>query len=118
MLSPLGRLASFPREHPILFGTSFSCVKTSVSDLVVQKLVEKRETIDWSRNAAFATFGLFYLGGVQYALYVPVFSRMFPAAEKFASKTIAEKLKDGPGLRQLVGQVFVDQAGLPGRHSI
>jgi hypothetical protein len=44
-------------------------MKTAFSDLLVQKVVERREYIDWNRNGAFATFGLLYLGGVQYFLY-------------------------------------------------
>jgi len=77
---------------------------------MVQKVVEKRDEIDWKRNIAFGSFGLFYLGGVQYMLYVPIFSRLFPKAAEFASKTVAEKLRDGPGIRNLFAQVFLDQA--------
>ena len=63
--------------------------KTSDCDLMVQKVVEKRENIDWKRNIAFGTFGLFYLGGVQYMIYVPLFSRLFPSAAAFSAKTIS-----------------------------
>lgn len=31
----------------------------------VVKVVERRQEIDWRRNAAFASFGFLYLGGVQ-----------------------------------------------------
>lgn len=98
------------KTHPFKFGVAFSCFKTSTSDLLVQKVVEKRENIDWRRNTAFATFGFFYLGGVQYCLYVPIFSRLFPNAAAFAAKPVAEKLRDAPGLRALAAQVFLDQA--------
>lgn len=98
------------KTHPFKFGVAFSCFKTSASDLLVQKVVEKRENIDWRRNTAFATFGFFYLGGVQYFLYVPFFSRLFPGAASFAAKPVAEKLRDASGLRALVAQVFLDQA--------
>ena len=47
-------------------------------------IVEQKKEIDWKRNFAFATFGCFYLGGVQYAIYVPLFGRIFPNAAKFA----------------------------------
>jgi hypothetical protein len=69
-------LAKIPIKHPFAFGVGISTVKTSASDLLVQTVVEQRtlDEIDWKRNAAFATFGCFYLGGVQYALYVPVVS--------------------------------------------
>ena len=56
---------NFAKANPMLFGVGFSCCKTSVSDLVVQVFVERRENIDWKRNAAFASFGFGYLGIVQ-----------------------------------------------------
>ena len=103
------RLKSVPVEYPLAFGVVISTAKTSFSDLLVQKVVERREKIDWKRNAAFATFGFFYLGGVQYMIYVPLFGRMFPNAAAFAAKPIREKMKDIRGLRDLVSQVFLDQ---------
>ena len=55
---------------------------------ITQTQFEKRglADIDWRRNSAFALFGCFYLGGVQYALYVPGFGRLFPKAAEFATK--------------------------------
>ena len=69
-------LKKIPIKYPFAFGVGVSTVKTSASDLLVQSVVEQRkfDEIDWKRNAAFTTFGCFYLGGVQYALYVPVVS--------------------------------------------
>lgn len=105
----LGRIASVPKEYPLAFGIAFSGIKTSFSDLLVQKVVEQREHVDWKRNAAFATFGFVYLGGVQYALYVPIFGRMFPTAAAFAAKSLRQKLSDLRGMRNLCAQVFLDQ---------
>jgi len=105
----LSRLYTFPLRHPLIFGVGISCVKTSFSDLLVQKVVEKREKIDWKRNIAFGCFGFFYLGCVQYGLYVTVFGRMFPNAAKFAAKPISQKFKDTKGMFQLIAQVFLDQ---------
>jgi len=87
----------------------FSGLKTSFSDLLVQKVVEQREEIDWKRNGAFAAFGFLYLGGVQYAIYVPIFGRIFPGAAAFAAKPLRQKIKDVKGMFQLGGQVFLDQ---------
>jgi len=103
------RFSGIPMQYPMLFGATISTFKTSLSDLLVQKVVEKKEAIDWKRNLAFASFGCFYLGGVQYSLYVPIFGRMFPNAASFAAKSIREKLKDGKGLLDLGKQVFIDQ---------
>lgn len=132
------QLLSLPRRRPLLFGLGFSCAKTSLADLLVQRFVEKREEIDVRRNAAFALFGLGYLGapswerrcacalsrppgrgplllsaaptgGVQYALYVPIFGRLFPRAAAFAAQPLAAKLRDGAGQRAVLAQVALDQ---------
>jgi hypothetical protein len=105
------RVSSVPARYPFAFGVVLSGTKTSFSDLLVQKVVEQKEwkDINWKRNAAFASFGFLYLGGVQYALYVPIFGRLFPQAASFAMKDIRAKLKDRLGLFQLGAQVFIDQ---------
>ena len=95
------RLRSIPATYPFAFGVAISCAKTSFSDLLVQKVVQKREQVDWKRNAAFAAFGFFYLGGVQYSIYVSLFSRIFPGAAAFAAKPLREKLKDTRGMFQV-----------------
>jgi predicted amino acid-binding ACT domain protein len=105
----VSKITSIPMKYPLAFGVVFSGIKTSCSDLLVQKVVERREEIDWKRNGAFAAFGFIYLGGVQYALYVPIFGRLFPGAAAFAAKSIPDKLRDVRGMFQLVAQVFLDQ---------
>jgi glycine cleavage system regulatory protein len=109
MSTAFQRLRSIPIQYPFLFGMGISTVKTSFSDLLVQKVVEQKKEIDWKRNLAFATFGCFYLGGVQYVIYVPIFGRLFPNAASFAAKNIAGKLKDVKGQISLGAQVFIDQ---------
>jgi len=96
-------------QYPFAFGVGISTVKTSFSDYLVQTVIEKKEKIDWKRNLAFASFGFFYLGGIQYTLYVPIFGRLFPNAASFAAKNIAAKLKDVKGQFALFSQVFLDQ---------
>ena len=103
------RLRQIPIQYPFAFGVGVSTVKTSFSDLLVQKVVEQKKEVDWRRNAAFCSFGFFYLGGVQYALYVPIFGRMFPNAASFAAKSLKDKLKDTKGQIALFSQVFLDQ---------
>jgi predicted amino acid-binding ACT domain protein len=105
----LQKMKSVPIKYPMAFGIVLSGFKTSFSDLLVQKVVERKEKVDWKRNAAFATFGFVYLGGIQYILYVPIFGRLFPHAAKFAAKPIAQKVKDVKGILQLAGQTFLDQ---------
>jgi len=103
-------IARLAKANPMTFGVGFSCAKTSASDLIVQVFVERREEIDWKRNAAFASFGFGYLGIIQYSLYVPVFGRLFPRAEAFAAKPLREKAVDFKGQAALAAQVFLDQA--------
>jgi predicted amino acid-binding ACT domain protein len=98
-----------PIQYPMAFGIALSGCKTSFSDLLVQKVIERRENVDWRRNAAFASFGFFYLGGVQYTLYVTVFGRVFPNAARFAAKPLAQKLTDVKGMVHLCAQTFLDQ---------
>ena len=100
---------SIPAKYPMGFGVILSGFKTSFSDLLVQKVVERRDEVDWKRNAAFASFGFIYLGGVQYLIYVPIFGRLFPNAASFAAKPLTQKLKDIPGMFTLAAQVFLDQ---------
>lgn len=103
------RARTVPAKYPLAFGVVLSGFKTSFSDLLVQKVVERKEKIDWRRNAAFAAFGFVYLGGIQYTLYVPIFGRLFPNAAKFAAKPLRQKVKDVRGLCNLVLQTFLDQ---------
>jgi predicted amino acid-binding ACT domain protein len=100
---------SIPMKYPMAFGIVLSGFKTSFSDLMVQKVIERKEKVDWKRNAAFAAFGFIYLGGIQYMIYVPFFGRLFPAASAFAAKPLAQKVKDVKGMMQLTAQVFLDQ---------
>ena len=93
----------------LAFGLGFSCLKTSAADLLVQKHIERREEIDWKRNGAFGLFGLVYLGGIQYAIYVPLFSRLFPSAASFTAKTLRQKLRDRIGMLNVIKQTALDQ---------
>ena len=104
----MDRILWFPRTFPFTFQALFATCKTAISDLVVQKVIEKKEEIDWKRNAVFAAFGFGYLGLVQWFFYVTCMKRMFPKMGEFASKPLRQKIKDGPGLRALVGQVCFD----------
>ena len=41
---------------------------------------------------------------MQYYIYVPLFSRLFPNAASFAAKSITQKLADPKGIRDLFAQ--------------
>lgn len=94
----------------MIFGCTLSCLKTSGSDYVTQRWVEGKQEIDKKRNLVFFTWGLLYLGGVQYFLYCKVFAqRLFPSAAAFAAKPLAEKVADRAGQVTVVKQVVLDQ---------
>ena len=57
------------KASPFLTGFVTTGLKTTAADAFAQKVVEKRDEIDWRRNAMFTAFGFFYLGGFQYYLY-------------------------------------------------
>ena len=54
---------------PFATGVITAGVQTTAADAFAQLVVEKREKIDWRRNAIFTGFGIFYVGGFQYYLY-------------------------------------------------
>ena len=52
----------FIKRHPFAFGVTVACVKTAGMDYIVQKYVEKKDTLDQRRFLTFATFGLLFNG--------------------------------------------------------
>ncbi|KAF6260930.1 hypothetical protein COO60DRAFT_1504019 [Scenedesmus sp. NREL 46B-D3] len=63
------------QRYPFGTGVVTTVVKTSAADLFAQKVIEKREEMDFKRHGVFITFGLFYLAGFQYYLYNHLFVR-------------------------------------------
>ena len=96
------------RAHPFALSLFTATAKTAAADAVTQRYLEGAESIDRRRVTVFTLFGFWYLGGFQYFLYVRCFRRWFPAAEAFGDHaTLAARLKDTAGLRDLAKQVFV-----------
>ena len=110
--SVLTQISSIPKNHPLMFGACFTCMKTAGADIFVQTYVEKKEweDVDWRRTATFAVFGFGYMGIAQYFLYVHLMARRwFPNAGAYAAKSLREKMKDRQGTRELFAQVAIDQ---------
>jgi hypothetical protein len=95
-------------RHPFLSQLVVATTKTSIADIIVQKQVEKRETIDWRRNLVFTSFGFGFLGFVGYGIYVKACSRLFPAMGKFCNQTLREKLGNRAGLTALFQMIALD----------
>lgn len=103
-----GGVLGFPKRHPYAFNIILATVKTSCCDILVQKQIEKRSEIDWTRNGVFVAFGCLYLGVFQWVIYVSLFGRLFPGMAKFANAPLKEKLKDRQGMINLAKQVAFD----------
>jgi len=99
---------SWFRQNPFLFQLSIATMKTSAADMMAQLIVERRETMDWRRNAVFVSFGFLYLGGFQYWLYVSRFTKWFPSTATFVNKPWREKLRDRPGSIECAKQIGFD----------
>jgi len=98
-----------PTHHPHTTNTN-THTHTHQADLVAQKHLEGRDEIDWRRNLLFATWGCLWLGGVQYFIYVHLFTkRLFPRAHLFVNKSFREKLRDREGQKTLIKQIALDQ---------
>eukprot|EP01023_Acetabularia_acetabulum_P009722 TRINITY_DN1439_c0_g2_i2.p1 TRINITY_DN1439_c0_g2~~TRINITY_DN1439_c0_g2_i2.p1 ORF type:complete len:220 (-),score=22.25 TRINITY_DN1439_c0_g2_i2:249-908(-) len=64
------------KKNPFTTGMITTGLKTSAADIFAQKVIEKKETIDWRRNGVFSLFGFLYLGGFQYYLYNHLFTQI------------------------------------------
>lgn len=104
----MNSVLAFAKTRPLVFSIGFTSFKTGLADFVTQTQIEKRETLDVKRNATFWLFGAWFLGGVQYGVYVKLFSRLFPRAEAFALLPLREKLRDTAGQATVVKQVALD----------
>lgn len=100
---------AFGKKHPLFFGAFVAGLKTSLADVVVQTKIERREKIDYRRTTFFGLWGVGWLGGVQYLIYVKAFSRWFPSAERFAAASLRQKWADKVGQVNVLKQVFFDQ---------
>jgi len=99
---------TFARTQPFKFNIIVATVKTALCDLLVQRYIEKRDTIDWKRNGVFVMFGGAYLGVFQYGLYVGLFQRLWPGMATFAAQPLSQKLRNAAGLRDLCKQIAFD----------
>uniref|UniRef100_A0A7S2WFS8 Uncharacterized protein n=1 Tax=Mucochytrium quahogii TaxID=96639 RepID=A0A7S2WFS8_9STRA len=108
MSAGFGGVLGLLQAYPFAAQVSIATVKTSIADLLVQKQVEKKDSIDWHRNLAFILFGGAYLGIFQWVVYVRGFQRLFPEMNKFCSQSLGDKLRNKAGLKSLFGQIALD----------
>ena len=77
---------------------------------MVQIVVDKRTVrdLDYKRNAIFVVFGFVYLGGFQYWLMATQYAKWFPTRTSFAKLSLADKLKDTAGMKDVARMVTFD----------
>eukprot|EP00931_Biecheleriopsis_adriatica_P119173 TRINITY_DN94429_c0_g1_i1.p1 TRINITY_DN94429_c0_g1~~TRINITY_DN94429_c0_g1_i1.p1 ORF type:complete len:224 (+),score=41.30 TRINITY_DN94429_c0_g1_i1:39-710(+) len=109
------RLKAVGKAYPFAVGVAVGTVKTGASDFTAQKLVERRDKIDWPRLTCFTLLGFSWVGCLQQVVYVNAFSKIFPHANRFTSlPTLQARLQDSLGIRDLIGQTaFVNFAWCP-----
>ena len=98
----LGRIA---QQYPFAVSVGVATAKTGGADFVVQRYVENKKSIDWSRTISFSVFGFVFLGVVQWFIYVPGYRLVFKEMDKFCQQTIKQKLRNKAGLKDLAGYV-------------
>lgn len=104
----INKLIWLAQTRPFSTNIVIATLKTALCDYLVQRYIERKETIDWRRNAVFWAFGAVYLGGVQWFIYVTLFKRWWPGMATFSSQTWYEKLRNAQGIRDLGKQVAFD----------
>ena len=70
-----GAYSAMAAQAPFTTGFVTTGLKTTAADAFAQLVVEKKEKMDWRRNAMFTAFGFCYLGGFQYWLYNVQFTK-------------------------------------------
>lgn len=78
------------KAKPLMTAFVTSGLKTSAADMFAQKVIERREEVDWKRHFIFVTFGFCYLGGFQYYLYNVKFTQLCaPLTASFGHKAVS-----------------------------
>lgn len=70
----------------------FATLKTVFSDYVIQKFIEKKTHYDYYRGAVFGSFGVVYLGVIQWWIYVDLFNWIWPDSTAFGNRDWSYKL--------------------------
>jgi hypothetical protein len=92
-------LNSFAEKRPVLTAAVVTSIKSWLADLMVQKMVERRDTVDKRRSALFFSFGLLYQGCFQYWMYNVLYEKvLFPgcSAKMTLAKIVATNIISDP----------------------
>lgn len=103
--STWGAVKTFPKRRPFIFNLMMSGTLMPLADYNIQMV--ENGCWDKKRSLLFCFFGV-YIGAAAWAVYVKVFSRIFPQAIRFSNLSWTEKLADRAGQKQLLGQCMAD----------
>merc|ERR1712159_186235 len=105
-----GGIIAFAQSNPFMFQVGISTVKTGAADILTQTAVEGKgpSELDLKRTSVFIVFGAAYLGGFQWWIQVTQFRKWFPGMDRFANASMAEKMKDVPGMISAIKQICFD----------
>mmetsp|Transcript_20593 Transcript_20593/g.71271 ORF Transcript_20593/g.71271 Transcript_20593/m.71271 type:complete len:212 (+) Transcript_20593:227-862(+) len=78
VMAGLRGMNAFAERRPLGTAVVVTGAKAGVADLMVQLLVERRETVDPRRTLLFTSFGASYQGMWQYFMYNKLFERIWP----------------------------------------
>jgi hypothetical protein len=106
----LTTLARIPQEHPLALAVAITSIKTGTADFLAQRISRADDgvALDTRRLGVFALYGAVYLGWWQHFLFSTVYTKIFPMASVFASRTFKEKLTDTVGATAVLKQVLCE----------
>lgn len=89
---------TFSEIRPLMVSTASGLMVLTVSDVMVQKAVEKRKEIDVTRTTAMGLFGLGYAGFLQHFLYTRLWPLILQAARLSGSRAVAFQVLGDQGV--------------------
>ncbi|CAE7350803.1 unnamed protein product, partial [Symbiodinium pilosum] len=85
-------------RNPITTSSLAGLFSTGVSDFLVQRCFEKRETIDLRRSTIMGLFGLGYCGFLQHFLYTGFWPNVLKASRLSGAKAVAFQVFGDQGI--------------------
>jgi len=101
-------IRTFPKRRPFATNIGLSLFVSGASDVMAQR-TEGNSELDIRRIITFSSFGLF-MGVLHWHLYMTLYARLFPGGAIFANMSVAQKLKDKAGQRDVLKQIVADLA--------
>eukprot|EP00438_Fugacium_kawagutii_P009791 Skav218812 [mRNA] locus=scaffold1140:459513:462080:- [translate_table: standard] len=79
------RLSDAIARWPLLVAVLSCGAKAYAADLLMQKVVDRKEKVDQKRSLLFLSFGGLFQGGFQYFIWNVVFESLWPGRSRYAS---------------------------------